>query len=40
MGDPSGPAWLVAVETSAIAHAMREWLWLYPIVRLFISAGS
>jgi hypothetical protein len=39
MGDPSGPAWLVAVETSAIAHAMREWLWLYPIVEIIHITG-
>jgi len=29
-----GPAWLVRLETSSVAAAMREWLWLYPAVEV------
>jgi hypothetical protein len=31
---PEGPAWLVALESSGFAAAMRHWLWLYPIVEI------
>jgi hypothetical protein len=34
MHPPTGPAWLVWLETTALAAAMREWLWLYPIVEI------
>ena len=34
MHPPEGPAWLVALETSGFALAMRHWLWLYPIVEI------
>jgi len=34
MHPPEGPAWLVALETSGFAQAMRHWLWLYPIVEI------
>jgi hypothetical protein len=29
-----GPAWQVWLETSAVAVAMRQWTWLYPIVEI------
>jgi hypothetical protein len=31
---PEGPAWLVAIEASGFAAAMRHWLWLYPFVEI------
>ena len=31
---PTGAAWLVWLETTALAGAMRHWLWLYPIVEI------
>jgi hypothetical protein len=34
-----GPAWLVWLETTAIAGAMRHWLWLYPIVEIVHIVG-
>jgi hypothetical protein len=34
MHPPTGPAWLVWLETTRLAAAMREWLWLYPIVEI------
>jgi hypothetical protein len=34
-----GPAWLVWLETSALAAAMRQWLWLYPIVEIVHIVG-
>ena len=36
---PTGAAWLVWIETSALAHAMRTWLWLYPIVEIAHIVG-
>jgi Family of unknown function (DUF6644) len=36
---PEGPAWLVALETSGFAAAMRHWLWLYPIVEIMHILG-
>lgn len=36
---PVGPAWLVWLETTALARAMREWLWLYPGVEIAHIAG-
>ena len=36
---PSGAAWLVWIETSAVAQAMRTWLWLYPIVEIAHIVG-
>ena len=35
----SGPAWLVWLETTSLASAMREWLWLYPIVEILHIIG-
>jgi hypothetical protein len=35
----SGAAWLVWLETSAPAAAMRNWLWLYPIVEIVHIIG-
>lgn len=34
MHPPAGPAWLVWLETTRLAGAMREWLWLYPAVEI------
>ena len=39
MHPPTGPAWLVWIETTAFAAAMREWLWLYPIVEVLHILG-
>jgi hypothetical protein len=39
MHPPSGPAWLVWLETTYLAAAMREWLWLYPIVEIVHIMG-
>ena len=39
MHPPEGPAWLVALETSGFAQAMRHWLWLYPIVEIVHIVG-
>jgi hypothetical protein len=37
--EPAGPAWLVWLETTALAQAMRQWLWLYPAVEIVHIAG-
>lgn len=39
MHDPVGPAWLVWLESSAVAAAMRQQLWLYPIVEIVHILG-
>ena len=39
MHAPIGPAWLVWLETTRLAAAMREWLWLYPIVEIIHILG-
>lgn len=39
MHPPRGPAWLVWLETSGPAVAMRQWLWLYPIVEIVHLVG-
>jgi Family of unknown function (DUF6644) len=39
MHPPVGPAWLVWLETSAVAEAMRQWTWLYPIVEIVHIVG-
>jgi hypothetical protein len=39
MHPASGPAWLVWVETSGPAAAMRQWLWLYPAVEIVHILG-
>lgn len=36
---PNGAAWLVWLETSALAGAMRHSLWLYPIVEIVHIVG-
>jgi hypothetical protein len=36
---PTGAAWLVWIETTAVATAMRQWLWLYPIVEIVHILG-
>jgi hypothetical protein len=37
--DPAAGAPLGAIEASAFARAMREWLWLYPIVEIVHIIG-
>jgi hypothetical protein len=37
--DPRAAAWLVWLESSAVAVAMRQWLWLYPAVEVLHIAG-
>lgn len=37
--EPVGPAWLVWLETTALAQAMRQWLWLYPAVEIVHIGG-
>jgi hypothetical protein len=39
MHEAVGPAWLVWLEGSAVAIAMRQWLWLYPIVEIVHIVG-
>jgi hypothetical protein len=39
MHEPAGPLLLVLLETSAFATAMRQWLWLYPIVEIVHITG-
>jgi hypothetical protein len=39
MHPPTGPAWLVWLETSGVAVAMRQWMWLYPIVEIIHIVG-
>lgn len=39
MHEPLGPAVLVWLETSGFAQAMRQWLWLYPIVEIAHVVG-
>ena len=39
MHPPTGAAWLVWLETSSLAGAMRQWQWLYPIVEIVHILG-
>lgn len=39
MHEAVGPALLVWLETSEFAAAMRQWLWLYPIVEIVHITG-
>lgn len=39
MHPPEGPVWLVWLETSALAVAIRQWQWLYPIVEILHILG-
>ena len=39
MHEAVGPAWLVWREGSAVAVAMRQWLWLYPVVEIVHIIG-
>ena len=34
MHPAEGPAWLVWLETTGFAAAMRQWMWLYPAVEI------
>jgi len=35
----AGPAWAVWLEATAVGTAMRQWLWLYPIVEIVHIVG-
>lgn len=37
--EPGFPAWLIWLEHSAPAMAMRNWIWLYPIVEIVHIVG-
>jgi hypothetical protein len=37
--NPQAAAWLVWLESSGVAVAMRQWLWLYPAVEIAHIAG-
>jgi len=39
MHEPIGPAWLVWLEGTGVAQAMRQWLWLYPTVEIVHILG-
>jgi hypothetical protein len=39
MHEPVGAVWLVWLESSGVAVAMRQWLWLYPIVEIVHILG-
>jgi hypothetical protein len=39
MHELTGPVWLIWLETSALAVAMRQWRWLYPIVEILHIVG-
>ncbi|HEU5320029.1 MAG TPA: DUF6644 family protein, partial [Methylomirabilota bacterium] len=39
MHPAAGPAWLVWLESSAVAVAMRQWAWLYPVVEIVHIVG-
>jgi hypothetical protein len=39
MHEPSGPAWLVWLEVSALGEAMRRSEWMYPIVEIVHIVG-
>ena len=39
MHEPVGPGWLVWLETTGVAVAMRSWPWLYPLVEVAHIAG-
>jgi hypothetical protein len=39
MHEAVGPAWLVWLEGSTVAIAMRQWLWLYPVVEVVHIVG-
>ena len=39
MHAPAGPAWLVWLESTSLAEAMRQSLWLYPIVEIVHILG-
>ena len=36
---PAGPAWLVWLESTPLAEAMRQWLWLYPTFEIIHILG-
>src|SRR5918992_5571099 len=36
---PAGPGWLVWLESTSLAEAMRQWLWLYPTVEIIHILG-
>lgn len=36
---PTGPGWLVALETSGLGEALRQSLWVYPLVEVLHILG-
>ncbi len=39
MHPPVGPAWQVWLESTGLAVAMRQWMWLYPAVEILHILG-
>jgi hypothetical protein len=39
MHPPAGAAWQVWLESTSLAVAMRQWMWLYPIVEILHILG-
>jgi hypothetical protein len=39
MHEVVGPSWLVWLESTGVAVAMRQWLWLYPVVEIVHIIG-
>jgi hypothetical protein len=39
MHSAAGPAWQVWLESTALAVAMRQWMWLYPVVEILHILG-
>jgi hypothetical protein len=39
MHPPAGPAWQVWLESTSLAVAMRQWMWLYPTVEILHILG-
>src|SRR3954447_15722260 len=39
MHPPTGPAWLIWLETSGVAELMRKSAWMYPIVEIIHIVG-
>src|SRR5688500_5299238 len=35
----AGPAWQVRLESTGLAVAMRQWMWLYPVVEILHILG-
>src|SRR5687768_12743339 len=39
MHPPAGPAWQVWLESTGLAVAMRQWMWLYPTIEILHILG-